>query len=95
MIAREFIEFLHRAGAVKDARIYSQSLLFARGALSNWRIFCIDGCTDADDVIRFITIHNYEDWKIMLDIARPLYYTDIGVSHDANKNPYLHISRGY
>lgn len=95
MTCREFVEFLHRAEAMENARLYSQSLLFARGALSNWRVFRIDGYVDVNDAIRFITVHNFEDWNVMLDIGRGLYYTDIGVEHNTGEGTRVHISRGY
>lgn len=95
MTAREFINFLHRADAIENARLYSHSLILAKGALSNWRLLRIDGYIDVNDAIRFITVHNFEDWTIMLDISRNLYYTDIGVEHNIGENTRVHISRGY
>lgn len=95
MRGREFIEFLHRADAMENARLYSQPLLFAKGIVSNWRVFGIDGYVDIKDITRFITIHNLENWVIMLDIARRLYYTDIAVEHNTDVGTRVHISRGH
>lgn len=95
MTCRKFVEFLHRADAMEDARLYSQSLILAKGALSNWRLLRIDGYADVNDIIRFITINNFEDWNVKLDIGRDLYYTDIGVEHNAGEVTRVHISRGY
>lgn len=95
MTCREFIEFLHRAEAMENARLYSQSLILAKGALSNWRLLRIDGYIDMNDVIRFITVHNLEDWYMRLSIAKELHYTDIGVEHNTGENTRIHISRGY
>lgn len=95
MTGREFIRFLHRADAIENARLYSQPLLLAKGAVSNWRVFPIDGYVDVKDVVRFITIHNFEDWVIMLDVIRSLYYTDIAVGYNTDKGTRVHISRGH
>lgn len=95
MRSREFIEFLHRADAMENARLYSQPLLFAKGIVSNWRVFGIDGYVDIKDITRFITIHNLEDWIIMLDIARRLHYTDIAVEYNTDVGTRVHISRGH
>ena len=95
MTAREFINFLHIADATENALLYSHSLLLAKGALSNWRLLRIEGYADVNDVIRFITINNFEDWNVKLDIGRDLYYTDIGVEHNIGEVTRVHISRGY
>lgn len=63
--------------------------------LPNWRVFGIGGYVDIKDITRFITIHNLEDWVIMLDIARRLYYTDIAVEHNTDVGTRVHISRGH
>lgn len=95
MTAREFIEFLHRADAMENARLYTEFLLFAKGTCSNWRVFRIDEYVDVNDIIRCITIHNFEDWNVKLNIGRDLYYTDICVEHNTGEVTRVHISRGY
>lgn len=78
MIASEFISFLYRKGATDDLPMCGASPLFAKGALSNWRLFITSGGNEnVGSLTRFITINNLEDYEVRDVVLRKLYRSNI------------------
>lgn len=78
MIASEFISFLYRKGATDESPMCGISPLFAKGALSNWRLFLTsDGYENVGSLTRFITINNLEDYEVRSGVSNKLYRSNV------------------
>lgn len=78
MTAREFIEFLHRYGVTEKSPLRGASPVFAKGALSNLRIFLIgNGYENFGSMTRFVTINNLEDYEVRIGVSNKLYRSNV------------------
>lgn len=78
MTAREFIEFLHRKGVPEQAPMCGVFPIFAKGALSNWRLFLTsEGYENFGSMTRFITINNLEDYEVRTGVSNKLYRSNV------------------
>ena len=78
MTAREFIEFLHRYGVAEKSPLRGASLVFAKGALSKWRMFLIaNDYENFGSMTRFIAINNLEDYEVRIGVSNKLYRSNI------------------
>ena len=78
MIASEFISFLYRKGVTDESPICGVPLIFAKDALSNWRMFLTsDGYENVGSLTRFITINNLEDYEVRDVNLRKLYRSNV------------------
>lgn len=94
MTACEFITFLHNAGATREAnaRLHGMPLVFAKGGLDKWRMLRIgDGYANVNDLIRFVTINNLEDYEVRLSVVRKLYRSDVEIDYEADEDPIVNI----
>lgn len=78
MTAREFIEFLHRYGVTEKSPLRGASPVFAKGALSNWRMFLIaNDYENFGSMTRFVTINNLEDYEVRIGVSNKLYQSNV------------------
>lgn len=78
MTARELINYLYRKGATITSPMYGSSLVFAKGALSNWRMFLLaGGYQNIGNLSRFIFINNLEDYEVRMGATDKLYRSNV------------------
>ena len=78
MTASEFISFLYKKGATEKSPMCGVSPIFAKGALSNWRLFLTsDGYENVGSLTRFITINNLEDYEVRVGVSNKLYRSNV------------------
>lgn len=78
MIASEFIGFLYSKGATDESPMCGVPLIFAKDALSDWRLFLTsDGYANVGRLTRFITINNLEDYEVRDAVLSKLYRSNV------------------
>lgn len=95
MTASEFISFLYRKGATEESPMCGAPPIFAKGALSNWRLFLTsDGYENVGSLTRFVTINNLEDYEVRVGVSNKLYRSNVDFEFsDENNYPTVRIIR--